>query len=67
ININIGHKVRATTRAILRISKLHKVSGTKKDMDMLVLVQELVTVALTKNEGTKERAKLLVKLVQLQS
>ena len=65
-NISIGHKVRATTRAILRISRLHKVLGTKEDVDMLVPVQELVAVTQVKEEETKEKAKLLVKLMQLQ-
>ena len=66
INISIDHKVRATTRAILRISRLHKVLGTKEDVDMLVPVQELLRVTQVKEEETKERAKLLVKLMQLQ-
>ncbi|PON43680.1 hypothetical protein PanWU01x14_272160, partial [Parasponia andersonii] len=36
----------ATTRVILRISILHKVLETKKDVDMLVSAQELVAVVL---------------------
>ena len=64
-NISIGHKARVTTRAILRISRLHKVLGTKEDVDMLVPVQELVAVAQVKEEETKKKAKLLVKLMQL--
>ena len=65
-SISIGHKVQATTRAIPRISRLHKVLGTKEDVDMLVSVQELVAVAQVKEEETKGKAKLLVKLMPLQ-